>query len=188
MNTTYYIYEVPTEKNGATHEWEERRAYNFETYNIEPIIVETIEGPDNEDTWQIVGDREWELADLNGYERREHYFAMRIKGRKGGLTQGNRNAESGQIQSIASLGGSIGGKISGKMNVESGHLKSISSLGGKAAAKLYKNRLRDSATKESCSKGGTVATSKTDTCPHCNHVGKMPSIYRNHFKNCKLKA
>lgn len=69
----YYIYEVPGEKNGATKQWEKRRAYNFNRYQIEPIIVETMEGPDTEEYWQVVGDREWYYADLNGYPRGTHY-------------------------------------------------------------------------------------------------------------------
>jgi len=73
----YYIYHVPGIKIGATKDWETRRVYNFETYNIEPIIVETMEGPDNEDMWQIVGDREWELADEYGYDRGTHYKVAR---------------------------------------------------------------------------------------------------------------
>jgi hypothetical protein len=128
MNTTYYIYEVPTEKNGATHEWEERRSYNFNQYQIEPIIVETIEGPDNEDMWQIVGDREWYYADLNGYERGTHYRAMRLKGIKGGLKggpiAGQIALDTGQWASLktfkhqqtaGSRGGKIGGAIVGKI-------------------------------------------------------------------------
>mgnify|MGYP003625537087 CR=1 FL=1 len=80
----YYIYEVPTEKNGATKDWEERRAYNFEQYQIEPIIVETMEGPDTLEYWQVVGDREWQLADEYGYPKGPHYKDTAIKGSKGG--------------------------------------------------------------------------------------------------------
>jgi len=74
----YYIYEVPGEKNGATKDWETRRAYNFNEYQIEPIIVETMEGPDTKEMWKVVGDREWYYADLNGYERGKHYVEMML--------------------------------------------------------------------------------------------------------------
>lgn len=75
----YYIYEVPGHKNGATKNWKARKTYNFRKYGIEPILIETIEGPDVLETWQVVGDREWELADLNGYKRGDHYKTIRIK-------------------------------------------------------------------------------------------------------------
>ena len=75
----YYIYEVPGFKNGATMDWKNRRRYNFNRYQIEPIIIETLEGPDSEDMWQVVGDREWELADLNGYSKGLHYKDIRLK-------------------------------------------------------------------------------------------------------------
>ncbi len=77
--TTFYIYEVPGVKNGATKHWDQRRQYNFDQYSIEPIIVETYDMPDDEDTWQFIGDREWELADQNGYPRGTHFKDMCIK-------------------------------------------------------------------------------------------------------------
>tara|TARA_R110000772_G_C12944626_1_gene401373 strand:- start:38 stop:517 length:480 start_codon:yes stop_codon:yes gene_type:complete len=80
--TTFYIYEVPGIKNGATKNWLSRSKSNFNRHQIQPIIIETIEGPDIEETWQVVGDREWELADLNGYPRGAHYVEMCRKGIK----------------------------------------------------------------------------------------------------------
>ena len=74
--TTFYIYEVPGIKNGATKNWLSRSRNNFNRHQIQPIIIETIEGLDIEDTWQVVGDREWELADLDGYPRGAHYVEM----------------------------------------------------------------------------------------------------------------
>ena len=74
----YYIYEVPGHKNGATKNWKARKTYNFRKYGIEPILIETIEGPDVLETWQVVGDREWELADLNGYKRGDHYKTITV--------------------------------------------------------------------------------------------------------------
>ena len=82
--TTFYIYEVPGIKNGATKHWETRRAYNFNRHQIEPIIIETIEGPNTIETWQVVGDREWYYADLNGYDRGTHYVQVILRASKGG--------------------------------------------------------------------------------------------------------
>ena len=104
---TYYIYHVPGVKIGATKDWDARSQYNFNHYGVEPIIVETMEGPDNEDMWQIVGDREWELADQNGYERGEHYRAAILKRIQGGIKGGNKTKSSGQWESISKLGRSI---------------------------------------------------------------------------------
>ena len=115
----FYIYEVPTKKVGATHEWDVRSKYNFELHLIKPIILETIEGPDDEDMWQIVGDREWELADELGYERGTHYRVMRIigpiGGRKGGATNAARQHITNQFAAIKTKehqakAGSNGGK------------------------------------------------------------------------------
>ena len=94
---TYYIYEVPGVKVGATLNLNRRLKYNFEKYNVEPILLETLQGPDNEDMWRVVGDREWELADEKGYDRGEHYRVMRLRA----------SFES------QSLGGKIGGKVGG---------------------------------------------------------------------------
>ena len=124
---TYYIYEVTGIKIGATKQWDQRRNYNFNSYQIEPIIVETMEGPDTEDMWKVVGDREWELADLNGYDKGTHYRVMRIRGANG-LVVAQR----------------LGGLVTGRMNVESGHLNRIKtkeslSKGGKAGGKTQRS-------------------------------------------------
>ena len=91
----YYIYEVIGHKNGATIDWEARYTYNFNKYLIEPIVIETMEGPDNEEMWQIVGDREWELADLNGYKRGDHYLVIRRKGNHNNKTTQNSRIKKG---------------------------------------------------------------------------------------------
>ena len=131
---TYYIYEVPGEKNGATHRWEVRSRENFEQYEIEPVIVETMEGPDTEDMWQVVGDREWELADLNGYARGTHYVEMCKRARlvtfesrsKGGTISGAQNVASGHFASLKTKEHqSYAGRQGGLKNIESGHLDSI---------------------------------------------------------------
>ena len=80
--TTYYIYEVPGHKIGATKNFNRRYRQNFAKYTIEPIILETIEGTNTPEMWQIVGDREWELAEQNGYIRGTHYLKMVQKGLK----------------------------------------------------------------------------------------------------------
>ena len=158
---TYYIYEVPGEKIGATKDWESRREYNFNEYQIEPIIVETMEGPDTEDMWQVVGDREWYYADLNGYTRGTHYKVIRILAAKHDWSDDARAiAKRNKAQSKA---GKVGGKTTGPKNVQSGHLKSISTLGGHAMAKVI------------------------NTCEHCGHQGKGANFYRYHAKNCTKK-
>lgn len=120
----FYIYEIPGEKNGATKDWEGRSEYNFNKYNIQPILIETMEGPDVEEFWQVVGDREWELADLNGYKRGEHYRSIRIRGAigqpraavLGGRVTGRKNVESGHIQRLQKQIAAAGGKVAGKQS------------------------------------------------------------------------
>ena len=114
-NKIFYIYEVKGIKNGCTTEWDKRCKQNFERYNIMPVIVETHEYPNTAEYWQIVGDREWALAELNGYPKGVHYRAA---------------------MEARSIGGKLGGSISGKIAVESGQLKSISSIGGKIGGKV----------------------------------------------------
>ena len=55
---TYYIYEVLGIKNGVTIEWDKRSQQNFDKYGIHPVLIETMEGPNEPEFWQIVGDRE----------------------------------------------------------------------------------------------------------------------------------
>jgi hypothetical protein len=86
----YYIYEVPGHKNGATTDWDTRFQYNFNQYQIEPIVIETMEGPDNEEMWQLVGDREWELAEQNGYPKGMHYKSIRIVQSRANTTDAKR--------------------------------------------------------------------------------------------------
>ena len=111
----YYIYEVPGHKNGATKRWKQRSKYNFEKYEVNPIIVETMEGPDTEDMWQIVGDREWELADQNGYPRGVHYVHTCISALKGGWPKGRPSPHS--IELARALGASKKGKKNPKAHI-----------------------------------------------------------------------
>ena len=102
--TTFYIYEVLGEKCGATYALEFRNYANKRKYNIVPTVLKSYDMPDNEETWQFIGDREWALADEKGYRRGAHYKAMRIAQSKSpGLTNEHR---------------SIGGKASRKMTYE----------------------------------------------------------------------
>ena len=91
----YYIYEVPTEKIGATINPKSRAYYNFRKYEIESIILETMEGPDTPEYWRVVGDREWELADQYGYPRGEHYLAIRNKSNHNKKTTQNSRIKKG---------------------------------------------------------------------------------------------
>jgi len=80
---TFYIYEVVGHKIGVTTQLEKRNTENFNKYQIIPIILETYEYPDTSEYWKIIGDREWELADIYGYNRGVHYKVARearIKG------------------------------------------------------------------------------------------------------------
>ena len=118
----FYIYEIPGRKNGATIDFKGRSEYNFNKYNIQPILIETMEGPDVEEFWQVVGDREWELADLNGYDRGTHYRVIRIRAAigqpraavLGGYVTGRKHAESGHIQRLQKENCAAGGKVRGK--------------------------------------------------------------------------
>jgi len=104
----YYIYEVPGEKNGATKHWEIRSQYNFEKYGIHPVLIETMEGPDEPDYWQEVGDREWYYADLNGYPRGVHYKTTILRAIKASVV----NMRNGQFLERCAAGGraNLGGK------------------------------------------------------------------------------
>lgn len=81
----YYLYRLQNslkfDKCGATTDWDKRCRDNRTSHGVQSIIteLETMEGPDTPDFWQIVGDREWELADLYGYPRGTHYRVAREK-------------------------------------------------------------------------------------------------------------
>jgi hypothetical protein len=76
----YYIYHIPGIKIGCTIDLQHRKAYNkrYHGRDIDFRVVETLQGHDTEEMWQIVGDREWELADQNGYARGRHYRDIRL--------------------------------------------------------------------------------------------------------------
>ncbi len=111
--TTYYLYEIQGHKVGATMKWEERTTANINKYGIEPILIETMEGPNEPEYWQLVGDREWELADEKNYPRGQHYrhareqrLEMNNRGAsKGGLVGGVVTRDNGSLLVAAKLGG-----------------------------------------------------------------------------------
>ena len=160
---TYFIYEVPGIKNGATKNWESRSRRNHNLYNIDCILIETMEGPDTEEMWQIVGDREWELADQNGYPRGDHYKDIRIKGSKHNIDDTARvKAKRATV-----------------------HNNEFQKLAGTSS---YQKSLLDGRRKRYCSSGGKALAKKERICPHCKKPGKGVVMGRWHFDNCKFKS
>jgi hypothetical protein len=159
--TTFYIYEVPGHKNGCTTEWQKRSQYNFSMYGVWPILIETYNYPDEPEYWQIVGDREWELAEKNGYSKGAHYKPAReqrkIAQRIGAPLGGSANT---QKQKAAK---SIMGKLSCS---NSKHQSNAGKAGGKA--------------------GGKIVQAIERQCPDCNRIIKG-SGYFMHIKSCKQK-
>ncbi len=163
---TFYIYHVPGVKIGATCHLNARIKHNINKYGIEPYIIETLIGPDEESTWQTVGDLEWNWADHFGYDRGTHYKQSKI----GGCTTGKKNVESGHLNRVRpskNVAIECGKKV-GKFAVESGHLK-----------RLTENRkitiTIDGVTYESI----TVARNKTglsyNKIKHIQKFGKLPN-------------
>ena len=68
-----------------------------------------------------------------------------------------------RIKSRTIEGSIKGGHAQGKINTDNGHLAKV----------------------RNPSAGGKMSSSITKQCPHCKHIGKMPSIFRHHFNNCK---
>ena len=91
---TYYLYRLINslrfDKCGATTGWDKRCRNNRAFHGDQCIIteLETMEGPNTPEMWQVVGDREWELADQYGYPRGTHYRISREKRRLGGFIGG----------------------------------------------------------------------------------------------------
>lgn len=79
----YYLYKltnsVKFDKCGATNNWNQRCIDNRIQHGIqcEITIIEIMEGPNTPEFWQVVGDREWELAELYGYPKGTHYRVAR---------------------------------------------------------------------------------------------------------------
>jgi transposase len=128
----FYIYHVQGHKVGCTSQKEKRFRENFQLYQTEPVVLETIKGPDTPEFWQIVGDREWELADLYGYSRGVHY-KIATEARRRGAAKGGR----------AGKGKTVTFTEEAKNNMRLGHYKRTdnivfkrSSAGGKASRKL----------------------------------------------------
>tara|TARA_R110001632_G_scaffold194341_1_gene315660 strand:- start:659 stop:1168 length:510 start_codon:yes stop_codon:yes gene_type:complete len=116
---TYYLYRLINsllfDKCGATNEWDNRCRKNREKHGPQCTItiLETMEGPNTPEFWQVVGDREWELADKYGYPRGQHYrhareqrLEMNSRGAiSGGLVGGAATRDSGKLLIAAKLGG-----------------------------------------------------------------------------------
>lgn len=100
----FYIYEVKGIKNGCTNEWDRRYEQNLKKYNITPILVETYEYPNTAEYWQILGDREWELAELNGYPKGTHYRVAREKRIVGAKVRAEQLTKSGDWYKISQIG------------------------------------------------------------------------------------
>lgn len=157
----YYIYEVPGHKNGATNDWDKRSQQNFEKYRIHPVVIETMEGPNTPEMWQIVGDREWELADINGYTRGTHY---RVAREHRPVWNSEMSVKAGQTRRLN--GTSQNGGFATK--------------GVKKPIEWRKNVAFKAATKASLINW---------TCTHCNKSGiGAGNLKRWHGDNCKHKA
>ena len=55
-----------------------------------------MEGPNTPEMWQVVGDREWELADEYGYPRGVHYRIAREKRSTWADTDQSANGKRGK--------------------------------------------------------------------------------------------
>ena len=84
---TYYLYRLINslkfDKCGATNDWDKRCTDNRREHGPQCTItlLETMEGPNTPEFWQVVGDREWELADQYEYPRGTHYRIARERRR-----------------------------------------------------------------------------------------------------------
>ena len=151
MEKKYYIYEIPGVKIGCTNNVKRRieKQQGYTNYKVLEHHNDIMEA----------SKREIELQRKYGYKvDTVPYYKTLLSPttegcRKAGKKAGKTAVESGQLASIASLGGKIQGKknkesghilnlgkkygkINGKKAVESGQLASIQSLGGKIAGKL----------------------------------------------------
>jgi len=131
---TFYIYHVPGWKVGATTNYKKREKYNFSKYTVEPYIIDELELPDTTETWQIVGDLEFEYADEFGYDRGTHYAEIRKRKR---LTRAD-----------CIVGGRVAGKLGGnpacgiatsKIKVKCPYCDKVSTPGGIGIHVKYKH-------------------------------------------------
>jgi hypothetical protein len=99
---TYYLYRLENsligDKCGATSDWKKRCIANRRDHGHQCIItvLETMEGPNTPEYWQVVGDREWELAAEYGYPKGHHYRHARTSRFKTTIA----SAAKGQITKI----------------------------------------------------------------------------------------
>ena len=121
---TFTIYHVPGYKVGCTAD-PNRLKYNFKHYGVEPHILEELELPDTTESWQIVGDLEFEHADIFGYDRGKHYRTMRQQVR---LTRADCAA------------GGKWHKGKSKQKIKCPHCDKVSTPGGLATHIKYKHK------------------------------------------------
>jgi len=147
---TFTIYHIPGYKVGATADYRRRSQANFRKYGVEPYIIEEHTGlPNTPETWQIVGDLEWEYADEFGYDRGEHYVEIRRKNRLITTEQRVVNAIAGgrgNSKEEMSRKGKLGCKIK----------KAIAGSRGGKLSKGYSKEQRK--------------------CPHCDMVSNPGAI------------
>jgi len=164
----YYLYRLQNslkfDKCGATTDWDKRCRDNRTSHGVQSIIteLETMEGPDTPEFWQIVGDREWELADLYGYPRGTHYRVAREKRPVWDSEKSIKAAQTRKINGTHRNGG-------------------LATKGTKKPKEWCKNI---------AFKAATLASSqKIWTCEHCDKTGRHIGNYaRWHGDKCKHKA
>ena len=166
---TYYLYRLVNslifDKCGATQHFRKRCNKNYQTHGSQSIItiLETMEGPNTPEYWQVVGDREWELADEYGYPRGDHYRSVMIKASKGGFAASNITTKA-QIQETKTTNGSL----------SNGGL----SLKGTTKSEEWKAQ-------QPWLKSHEIHMVKTE-CPHCNKSVDKRNYGRWHGDKCKL--
>ena len=162
--TTYYLYRLQEsilfDKCGATNNWDQRCTDNRREHGSQCIItlLETMEGPNTPEYWQIVGDREWELADEYGYPRGTHYRRARERRQP--------------WNSVTSTKAAITRRRNG--NHRNGGLAHK----GKPKTEAWKS-------KKPWLKSHEAHAVKTE-CPHCSKSIDQRNYGRWHGDNCKL--
>jgi hypothetical protein len=161
---TYYFYQLTNslkfDKCGATIDWKGRLKDNLKQHGPQSIIreLETMEGPDTPEMWQVVGDREWEIAEEYGYPKGEHYRSARekrLKATRASIAVGVRPSKECQ-------------RLGGLAAAAKGHLlKYASEAGSKGGKKAIH--------------GPNSVNKQKVKCPHCDKV-TTPAGLGTHLK------
>jgi hypothetical protein len=177
---TYYIYHIIDEKVGCTIDLS-HRSENFESLNGEDsrynkeieILEKVVRELDDEESWQVAGDRERWWQTKFGYSHDNiHYRSARLGLIKAGEVGGKNGGRIGGL-----IGGPIGGKMTGAKLQELGHglfgmteeaLQRARSNGGKQLARM-----------------GMTPFQRRVKCPYCPKEGNLANMVRWHFDNCK---